>query len=190
MPLLSGQTLQPTWADVSYYSYFIKEQLMKKNYYIDPLQLFASVFTAFFGLLIGITLIFIGRYFSAAVFIIIGAIFSYFTFETGAMIAVDQEGVRKSFLGKELLYLKWSDIAEVGVAGSNILNKGNEKRTGALYIYFSGSAMDDDERFNMMLKWPPKDKIYLRYDKDRYDFIQSIYGKKINKYNTGDKLKP
>ena len=37
----------------------------------------------------------------------------------------------------------------------------------------------------MMLYWPPKDKLYLQHDKYRMDFIQSIYGRKIQKFNTG-----
>ena len=81
-----------------------------------------------------------------------------------------------------------AESAETGAAGSKILNKGNPNKTGTVYIYFSPTALDDNERFDMMLKWPPKDKLYLRYSEARLNFIKTGCGMDIVGYNIG-KLK-
>ena len=79
----------------------------------------------------------------------------------------------------------WNEIAEVDVIGSKVLNRNNTKKCGTLYLIFSPEKLDDDKRFDMMIKWPPKDKIYLKFTKDRLMDLQWFYSKPVEKYNIG-----
>ena len=158
---------------------------MQKKYFVNPLEFTAALTTVVVSAVLACSLIFIGRPGSALLFIVIALLFLKVSLTAGAKVAIGPDGITRSVLGKTVLSFTWDEIAEVGVAGSRIFNKGNKEKSGTLYIYFSKTPMDDQERFQMMLKWPPKDKIYLEHDKYRMDFIQVLYGKTIQKYNAG-----
>ena len=122
------------------------------------------------------------------VFLAIALLFFKIALDAGAKISVGKDGVSRRLFGKTTHSFKWEEIAETGAAGSKILNKGNPNKTGTVYIYFSPTALDDNERFDMMLRWPPKDKLYLRYSEARLNFIKTVCGMDIVGYNIG-KLK-
>ena len=66
--------------------------------------------------------------------------------------------------------MRWEDIREIGVCGLKISLKNRERRgqrhPGTLFLYVSPEELDEDGRFGMILKWPPKDKIYLKYERN------------------------
>lgn len=45
--------------------------------------------------------------------------------------------------------------------------------------------MDESQLFEMMLKFPPKDKIVLKYKKERLYTLRAHFKYRITKYNTG-----
>ena len=161
---------------------------MEQNYFVNPLELaIAAATAAGSGAIAGVCL-FLGRFLSALVFLAIALLFFKIALDAGAKISVGKDGVSRRLLGKTTHAFKWEEIAETGAAGSKILNKGNPNKTGTVYIYFSPMALDDNERFDMMLKWPPKDNLYLRYSEARLNFIKTVCGMDIVGYNIG-KLK-
>ena len=158
---------------------------MEQNYFVNPLELaIAAATAAGSGAIAGVCL-FLGRFLSALVFLAIALLFFKIALDAGAKISVGKDGVSRRLLGKTTHSFKWEEIAEPGAAGSKILNKGNPNKTGTVYIYFSPTALDDNERFDMMLKWPPKDKLYLRYSEARLNFIKTVCGMDIVGYNIG-----
>ena len=158
---------------------------MEKKYFVNPIEFTAAISTVAIAAVIACCLLYIRRPVSALVFFVIALLFFKVSLTAGAIITINPNGINRSVLGKVRNTFTWDEISEVGVAGSRIFNKGNKEKSGTLYIYFSKTPMTDEERFQMMLKWPPKDKIYLEHDKYRMDFIQTMYGKKVQTYNTG-----
>ena len=158
---------------------------MEKKYFVNPIEFTAAISTVAAAAVIACSLLYIRRPVSALVFFAIALLFFKVSFTAGAIITINPNGITRSVLGKVRNTFTCVEISEVGVAGSRIFNKGNKEKSGTLYIYFSKTPMTDEERFQMMLKWPPKDKIYLEHDKYRMDFIQTMYGKKVQTYNTG-----
>lgn len=158
---------------------------MEKKYFVNPVEFTAAISTVIVAFTMAFSLLYIKRPVSALFFFGIALLFLKVSFTTGAKITISPEGITRSVLGKATKTLTWDEITEVGVAGSRIFNKGSKEKCGTLYIYFSKTPMDDQERFQMMLKWPPKDKLYLQYDQYRMDFIQALYNQKVHTYNTG-----
>ena len=55
-----------------------------------------------------------------------------------------------------------------------------------MYVYISPSLLSEQDRFDMILKWPPKDKIYFVFKQKHLELIQMVSGLKTEAYNTGD----
>ena len=106
--------------------------------------------------------------------------------KNGCVVRVDKEGIRRIF-PNHTLYTKWEDIKEVGIAGTKVIkgnkNNGNRRNFGSVYIYFSKTAMNEDQLFNMCLEWPPKDTLYIRYSFRRAEAVQRYWMKNIKTYN-------
>lgn len=159
---------------------------MKKKYRIDTFKAVVSTATVLFSFAIGVSLIIIQRFGSAAVFFLIGLIFLKPMLTYAATITVEQSGIRRSILWKTLSFFTWDEIAEVGVVGTNLFHKKDSKKTGTLYIYISKVALTDEERFDMMLHWPLKGIFFLTYSKQRLNAIQMLYSNVIQTFNAGD----
>lgn len=121
----------------------------------------------------------------AAICLVLFAIYAVLAFRNGQIVRITPEFVQLRFFGKPRQSFSWTEVQEVGIAGTKVLNAANPDRTGAKYIYFSPRAMTEDERFHMCLKWPPRDIIYVRYSADRIDRIMKCWRKEIVLYNTG-----
>lgn len=159
---------------------------MKKTYLVDTFKAAVSIATVLFSLMIVISLIILSRLGSAAVFFLIGLLFVKPMLTYAASVCVDQTGVRCFLPWKTLQSYTWDEVGEVGVAGTRLFTRKDSKNTGSLYIYISKTALTDEDRFDMMLHWPPKDLIYLTYSKQRLDEIQMRFSNKIQTYNAGD----
>lgn len=92
--------------------------------------------------------------------------------------------ITRKLLGFVLTSIKREELREVGVVGLHVF--GNKKRTGTRYIYFSKERMDDHERFDMCLKWPPRNKIYMTWNMKRYLETQAYWNSRIEEYNAGN----
>ncbi len=79
----------------------------------------------------------------------------------------------------------WSEIHELGLIGENVFNHKKEK-TGDKYIYFSPVSMTVKERFNLIVKWPPKNMLYMEYNEKALTYCMTIWGKELKTYNVED----
>nr|WP_320129663.1 hypothetical protein [uncultured Sphaerochaeta sp.] len=140
--------------------------------------------TAIVSLILGSTLIYIARPFSALLFFVIMLIFCYMASIYGSLIVLTEESVKRLFSRRILAEYKWNEIKEVGVIGTKAFAK--NKHTGTLYIYISKTVLSKQERFDLVFSWPPKNKIFLTYDKERLEAIQLSYSSEIQTYNAGD----
>lgn len=159
---------------------------MKKNHFIvNANKLLAAALTAGISFILAIALLTVERYGSVAVFLLVAVVFSIVSCVNGCVISVEEDGVRKSLLGKTLKFCHWSEIKEIGVAGSRVFLNDDKQHVGTLYIYFSPAVMDDETRFQMMLKWPPSDKLYMTYNRERMTAVQMHWSSKIETYHAG-----
>ena len=157
-----------------------------KKYMVNVTRFFVAAFTSLAGLLLGGTMIYLGQIIPGLVLLLIFVAFLIASTYSGAHVSADSEGVTRHGLFGGKTTMAWQDIKEVGVAGSRIFNKGEKHKPGTLYIYFSGKEMTDDERFEMMLKWPPKDKIYIEYTDEIGRQVLQLWEKPFVEYNTCD----
>lgn len=129
----------------------------------------------------------------------------------GTVIHVDEAGVRASLLGKTLRSWSWDAVGEIGVVGTRVFNgvrrrndtgeeieeeheenellaaakkKGN--KYGTMYIYFSQEELTEAQRFDLALKWPPMNMIFLQYAPERCTEVRMCSGKPMKKYNVGN----
>lgn len=157
-----------------------------EHFRADSLRFWAASATSLVSLILGISLITTGRYGSAVFFFIICLLFLPIIRIYGTTITIDEEGINSSFLKKPILQMKWNEIQEIGVAGSKLFNNRGGEKPGTVYIYVSKTLMTEEERFDMMLKFPPKDKIYFEYSKQAIFAVQMRFSSKIQTYNSGD----
>ena len=151
----------------------------------DPLKAGICLASWAFLMAVAVELAVMDRNWSALVFFIISLGFLYVLSIYGALVHVEAEGLRKSFFGLWKAKLRSEEIGEMGVAGTRIFHRGNPNRAGTIYIYFSDAPMTDEERFGMMLKWPPRNRIFLRFSHKRFAALQVWREDPAVKYNIG-----
>ncbi len=160
---------------------------MKNRYYIDPYKFGIALGTIAVCVLLCIWNLTRGQ--PEGLFFLLPALpFVYVAWLYGAILEVDPEQLRLTRFGKTARSVSWTELAEMGVVGTKVFNKGNPDKTGNLYIYFSRAPLEEEERFQLALKWPPKEQLYLLYTKERMDAIRPLWFGKVQAYNTG-KLK-
>lgn len=159
---------------------------MKKQYYADPNKFAAGIATFLVCAILSATMLSIRYFIPGFVFFLIALLFLSVSVLYGAVVSIDQEGITRSFFGLFPKRFLWREITEIGVIGTKVLNRADPDKTGTLYLYFSPEALDDEKRFALGLAWPPKDLIYLLYNKERMDCVQLQWAGKIHTFNTGN----
>jgi hypothetical protein len=162
---------------------------MDKNIYrffVNFFKLIICVIWALILLSLAVSLTYSGRYGSSIIFLILSGIFCFAATINGSIIHISPSCVKQTLFCFTINEILLSDIREICVAGVNVLNSRNPSKTGSLYIYISSVQMNDKERFDMCLKWPPFDKIHLLYTPERIAAIQTVWDKKIMTYNTDE----
>lgn len=157
---------------------------MKKVFFVDLFKAGVSVLTSVFSLAMLVCMLYLDRPVSALVFAAVALLFFFPACRYSSRIAVTEEGIRRTLLGKTTAFWRWEEIAEVGVIGTNVLSKA-QKKTGTLYIYISRQKMTEESRFDMILKWPPKEQLFLLYTREGLDAIQLHFSSRIETSNTG-----
>lgn len=128
-----------------------------------------------------------GKWVLASLFTILFLLYFYRSFFIdGAIVRMDENGVQKNILGFREKSMKWDEIQEFGIIGTNVFQTKFFKWSGKKYIYFSTQKMIEKERFDMCLKWPPKGKIFLIYNPVRFEYVLQKCNKKPVYYNVGD----
>ena len=157
----------------------------------------ASVMVAFFGGY-GIYFAITKSWLPAAVFLAIAALFGFLCGRYGSVLHIDDEKLELKFLGLSRKTMPWSQIREVGLIGENVFNGGGSapsggsapggkrKKTGDKYLYFSPVSMDADERFRMIVRWPPRDKLYAEYSEELLAYAMTKWGRELETYNVED----
>ena len=159
---------------------------LKTKFIVHPIKLVASLATFAVTLALAVSGFAAGRPIPGAVFLAIALIFLAITPIFGATLTVDETGVCRRFLGRVTRTLSWSEIAEVGVAGSKVLKRAGSDRTGEIFIYFSPLPLDDQARFEMMLKWPPKEQLFMYCTDPRLRTVLFYSDKTPKTYNVGE----
>lgn len=159
---------------------------MEKQFCAQPLKAMICLITVAAAFLLGGTLVFIQRYFSAILLFIAGMVFLWVAVPYGTVVCVDEWGVKTRLLGFTRKVLPWSQIAEVGVAGTRVFGRDSWRKTGMRVIYFSEKAMTEDERFQMILHWPVKNIPFMVYNSQRLLAVQTYWNSTITHYNSGD----
>ncbi len=121
----------------------------------------------------------------APAFLVIAAIFAFLFFQNAATITVTDASVSRSFLGLGKKAVPWSDIQELGLIGENVFSR-KKAKTGHKYIYFSPKKLTEKERFDMIVKWPPKKMLYVEYQEKTLEYTMTIWGKELKSYNAED----
>lgn len=159
----------------------------QKQFIVSPYKLIVALTTAIIFLALAVAVLTIGRYGSAAVFFLISVIFFAVSYHNGSTVRLLEEGVELAFFNHRRAFIPWSEIREVGVAGTKVLRQKNRDDVGSVEIYFSRREMSDEERRNMLFQWPPRvcDIIYMAYIQERLIAVQMAYNGQIVFYNNG-----
>lgn len=159
---------------------------MQEHFYVNPFKCVIATIIFIILFLLAVIMFLIGRPISAIVFLTLGSVYVYVALMYGMKITIDETGISRSVLGITILKFSWEEIEEIGVCGTRVFNKNHKEKSGTLYIYTSCNEMSDEERFDMILKWPPRNKIYLLYSQHHLQIMQMMSGKKTELYNSGD----
>lgn len=113
---------------------------------------------------------------------VLAVIFAVISVKNISRIIISEEiiTVRPFLVGKK--NYSWDEIREVGVIGTKVFPKSSSNKGGRKYIYFSPMELDEDGRFNLALKWPPKIP-HTSFSDTKLEFVELIWGKPIIYYN-------
>lgn len=161
----------------------MKRKVFMVNPYIFGLFLVCGVMV----MPASVALAFGGKLAGAALFFVISCWCLWEAAKYGAIIEFDSEGVLRTTAFFFKTRWLWSEIAEVGVCGTKVFNNHNKNKVGTLYFYISKDEMDDDDRFAMLLKWPARDKLFVKYSSKCLVALQLGWRSKITKYNIGNR---
>ena len=145
----------------------------------------ATAMIAFFGGY-GIYFAVTRAWLPAAVFLVFAFLFGFVLVRYGSVLHIDDEKLELKFLGLSRKVMPWSQVREVGLIGENVFNHGKKKKTGDKYLYFSPVKLNADERFQMIVKWPPQDKLYAEYSEKLLAYAMTIWGKELETNNVED----
>ncbi len=159
---------------------------MKHQYYVNPFKCFIALTYTVFLFITGAAMLSITRPLPAIIAIALGSVFAVVTLRNGAVIHVNEAGIYKSILGFVTVQWKWGEIHEMGVCGTKVFNIHHTEKVGSLYIYLSRNTLNEQERFDMIFNWPPKDKVYFVYNKKYLKALQMLSEGKIETYNVGN----
>lgn len=158
---------------------------MKTCFYVDLFKAGVSCLTSVFSLIMTVCMLYIQRPVSAFIFGAVAVVFFFPACRFGSRITVTEKGIKRRLLWMTTAFWPWEDIAEAGVVGTRVFNR-SAKKTGTRYIYISRQKMTDESRFDMILSWPPKDKLFFLYTPEGIHAIQFYYSSKIEAYNAGE----
>ena len=158
---------------------------MKNRYFVNILKMVVGLTTGLFCAVIAVTLLCMNMTWEWIPFLIIAAIFLVVGLNFASVVSIEEDGIRRSLLGRTLKFLPWDRVREVGVTGTKVFGN-TEKHTGTRYIYISPRMLSEDDQFNMILQWPPKEQIYLEYSPRALQCVQMHWSEKVKTYRAGE----
>ena len=100
-------------------------------------------------------------------------------------VEADKVRICLKFAGIQRKQLLWADIRELGVIGESVFSraKKGKRKSGEKFIYISPIERNTDERFQMIVNWPPKDGVYLEYTPQALENLQYLWKGPAKYYN-------
>lgn len=158
---------------------------MSKIVHVDRVKWAAlSAFSALF-LVCSLSLFLVGNLVASVFCLFLAFVYAAAAALNGARICINADGISRRILWFPSKFFRWSQLQEVGVFGTKLFNQRNPNKTGTLYLYFATQAMTDDQRFQMVLRWPPR-QIYLAFHPDDLELIRLFWNGDIIGYNVGN----
>ncbi len=159
---------------------------MKSSFMIYPFKFCISAVTSLFSFILAVSMLLIARPGSFLLFLVIAVVFLAVALINGSKLTIDEKGVRRTLFGRILQQYSWKDITEVGIVGTKVFGNDDKKDVGSRHLYFSREIMSNEERFRMVLQWPPHDKLYMLYNTERLACVQSYWSGVIETYKAGN----
>ena len=164
----------------------------KVTFIAEPvLMALYGAFSVLFCIL-AVSMLTVGKTDFALFFLVFILFFGAITAFYGSLVTVTREGFTQRFLFIPVRRLTWDEVKELGVLGSRptFRSKAAEKskrnkRPGILYFYVSPKELTEDERFDLVLKWPPFHLCFFRYSQKRFEVLQFMADRPMIEYNTG-----
>lgn len=158
---------------------------MVKKYRADSLKFAILTAVSLFFLGASLSLFCVASLLPASFCLLLAVLYLSAALLNGARIEIDATGISRKVFCFPLQHVSWAEVREVGICGVKVFNRRRPDKTGTLYVYFSLENMTDDDRFQMILRWPPK-QIWFAYSSSRLQEIAPFWEKEIITYNTGD----
>lgn len=159
---------------------------MEYRYKIHTFKCVIAALVAVMFVVLGIVQIILCHIFTAAFLMSLGIFFFWISIANGSTVLVNADGVALITFGHIRRFFSWDSIQEVGVTGTKVFNRHSPSKTGTVFIYFSRSKMTKDDRFKMILNWPPKEKIYFQFSMDKLAAVERYWTKEIALNNIGN----
>ena len=151
----------------------------------DAITGFASAAFSIFMIILLVSFCHLQMIVGIVVSAILALVFAVITLRNVTRILISNEKIEvRPVLGKAKTY-SWEEIKEVGVIGTKVFPKTSSNKGGRKYIYFSPEELDEDSRFDLAFKWPPKIP-FTSYSKAKLDAVQLIWRKPLANYNAPD----
>ncbi|MCC8121406.1 MAG: hypothetical protein LIO42_05405 [Oscillospiraceae bacterium] len=135
--------------------------------------------------LLGIGFVVSSLWILAVLCFLLGAVYGWVFLQNACRIQLGEETVERRLFGRPLKCLTWTQVGEVGVVGLKLFGP-NKKRVGTRYIYFAPEKMTEEQRFNMCLKWPPKEGVYMRFSPQRLQAVKERWKIPLAQCNAGE----
>ena len=154
----------------------------------DAITGFASAAFSIFMIILLVSFCHLQMIVGIVVSAILALVFAVITLRNVTRILISNEKIEvRPVLGKAKTY-SWEEIKEVGVIGTKVFPKTSSNKGGRKYIYFSPEELDEDSRFDLAFKWPPKIP-FTSYSKAKLDAVQLIWRKPLANYNAPDLIR-
>jgi len=163
----------------------------KVTFVAEPLLMCLFGAFAVFFVILAIAMLTVGKMDFALFFLVFILFFGAIAVFYGSLVTLTKEGVTQRILFIPVRRLSWDEVQEFGVLGSRPPFKSKVSisrrfnKPGTLYFYVSPKKMTDDERFDLVLKWPPFHICFFRYSQKRFEQVQFMADREIRTYNTG-----
>ena len=147
----------------------------KKTFIQDPLKAGLSAAVAVFFLFYAFYYLWEGLLPGTLVFGVFGTVFLVLFLQSTRTLTISDIGIvyRTTLRRKKLL--SWKDIQEVGVLGSSFFPSRRPTGINRKFLYFSNKPLDEDGRFDMLLRWPSPSIPYVIFTRKCYDLVQTCW---------------
>ena len=160
----------------------------RKRYIVSTSKALISGLAAVFFIGYAVFYLTRGLWAETAVFAALGGLFAWQLVKNASFVEVTEEHIRLRFGPWPRRTMPWPDVREMGVIGEEVFRFGRKGKrvSGEKFIYFSPQEMTEQERFRMIVRWPPKEALYIEYSPEALAWTQTIWDGPVKYYNAED----